>query len=140
MGENLKSLFLRINFHQNIPILKSEKVQIKKSYKAIFLEEVKFTGKRLCQSLVFHRCFLVNFAKFPKTLFYRTSHGPKPTNLNLNNIIFVIIIKLFFQSMLRRRHGCSLIKLKNIRLKELSEAVSKSTKNVKMKSFTGSFQ
>ena len=86
MGENLKSLFLRINFHQNIPILKSEKVQIKKSYKAIFLEEVKFTEKRLCQSLVFHRCFLVNFAKFPKTLFYRTSHGPKPTNLNLNHL------------------------------------------------------
>ena len=48
----------------------------------------KFTGKHLCQSLFFnkvagrpatflkkrlwHRCFLVNFAKFLRTPFYRT--------------------------------------------------------------------
>ena len=49
----------------------------------------KFTGKHLCQSLFFnkstglrpetllkmrlwHRCFLVNFAKFLRTTFYRT--------------------------------------------------------------------
>ena len=44
-----------------------------------------------------------------------------------------------FQGILRRRHGWSPIKLNNIRLKELSEAIgSKSTKNVKMNTFIGS--
>ena len=41
--------------------------------------------------------------------------------------------------MLRRSHGWSLIKLRSIRLKKLSEAASKSTKNVKMNSCTGNF-
>ena len=36
MNENLKSLFLRINFQQNIPTLKSEKVQEKIGAKLIF--------------------------------------------------------------------------------------------------------
>ena len=48
-------------------------------------------------------------------------------NWNLKNIIFEVIIrdhKLCFQIMLRRNHVCSLIKLKNIWLKELSEAVT----------------
>ena len=41
--------------------------------------------------------------------------------------------------MLRRNHGWSLIKLKNIQLKELPDAVRKSAKNVKKNSSTGSF-
>ena len=48
-----------------------------------------------------------------------------------------------FQRILRRSHGWSLIKLNKIWLRELSEAVSKSTKNVKMNSslvlFTSKF-
>ena len=47
--------------------------------------------------------------------------------------------KLCFQSMLRSNHGWFHIKLKKIRRKELSDAVSKSTKNVKINYFTGRF-
>ena len=36
VGENLKSLFPRINFQWNIPTLKSEKVQGNTGYKSIF--------------------------------------------------------------------------------------------------------
>ena len=66
-----------------------------------------------------------------------------PQNWNFKNIIFDAIIlhhKLCFQSMLRRNHGWSLIKLKNIQLKELPDAVRKSAKNVKKNSSTGSFR
>ena len=57
--------------------------------KGVLKNFAKFTGKRLCQSLFFnrvsglrpatslkkrlwHRCFCMNFAKFLRTLFYRT--------------------------------------------------------------------
>ena len=43
--------------------------------------------------------------------------------------------KLYFHSISRRSHSWSFIKLKNIRLKELSEPVSKPTKNVKINYF-----
>ena len=60
--------------------------------KVVLKNFAKFTGKHLCQSLVFnkvaglrpatllkkrlrHRCFPVNFAKFLRTPFYRTPLG-----------------------------------------------------------------
>ena len=41
--------------------------------------------------------------------------------------------------MLRGSHDWSLLKLNNISLKEFSEAVSKSTKNVKINTYIGNF-
>ena len=50
--------------------------------KGVLRNFTKFTGKHLCQSLIFnkvaglrHRCFPVNFAKFLRTPFCRTPLG-----------------------------------------------------------------
>ena len=67
----------------------------------------KFTGKHLCQSFFFnkvaglrHRCFPVNFVKFPTTLFYRTppvaaSDQDSIVKLSANNKLLVVIFTSF---------------------------------------------
>ena len=73
----------------------------------------KFTGKQLCQILIFskvaglrpatllkrklwHRCFPVTFAKFPRTPFYRTPPGDCLYFKNLIWLLFYYFYKFLF--------------------------------------------
>ena len=78
--------------------------------KGVLRNFAKFTGKHLCQSFFFnkvaglrhrwHRCFPVNFVKFPTTLFYRTppvaaSDQDSIVKLSANNKLLVVIFTSF---------------------------------------------
>ena len=77
----------------------SQKQPPKVFYKKGILENfAKFTGKHLCQSPFFnqvegqlwHRCFPVNFTKFPRTLFLTEHLGVNASEFRPNKIVFKV--------------------------------------------------
>ena len=71
--------------------------------KSVLRNFTKFTGKYLCQSLR-HRCFPVNFAKFPRIPFSKNTSGR--LLLNLRSISRIFVIKHLINHMpLRRIRG-----------------------------------
>ena len=67
--------------------------------KGVFRNFSKFTGKHMCQSLIFiklqvsgHRCFPVNFAKSLRTPFSQNTSGRRPLLLYIKIIIFSRIL------------------------------------------------
>ena len=73
LGWQLTCFIPLLSFYRSSP----QRCSVKKSVLKNF---IKFTGKHLCQGLflikflltkrLWHRCFLVNFVKFSRTLFY----------------------------------------------------------------------
>ena len=97
-------------------------------YKKGFLRNFgKFTGKHLCQSLLFnkvwgirpamllkkklwHRCFPVNYAKFLRSTFHRTPPGLLLSGNELQNLL-----KLLFQNSINCSFKIPLLKSKKWR-------------------------
>ena len=79
----------KYDYQKLIKIMRSQENDTEAATGGVLKNLAKFTGKHLCQGLLFnkaagprpatifkkrlwHRCFPVSFAKFPKTPFYRT--------------------------------------------------------------------
>ena len=61
-------LFILIHTYLFILVFRSSRQEVF-CKKGVLRNFAKFTGKHLCQSLFFNRCFSVNFAKFLRTTF-----------------------------------------------------------------------